>query len=830
MTIINTRVTLGVLSLCVFLLLLACGKPEPTPATPTPVPLTAAEILDLSRQQMAQVSALQVGMGVRLEDVEDDIVFVLWFEGSMELPDSAHGTIQLRTMWGGGELEFLMLGGESYLAALGDRSFEHLPPDSSVGDFLGLLRHLRAPVAAEPFSNLVREQDVTLSETQITFFDLEPEQDGPPSETQFYQLTFAPDLTDLEERYPGVKGLSGTLLIHRDSLLPYRLRLSCEGCPPLPFDGGEPVLEYVLGRFDEPVVIPGAQDQPNADDHGDEASVATSLVLGQEVDGTIGLDDDVDFFSFQAEAGRTYAIIAGSSRENFAANPTLYDTDGRSELELYESHGPWALQMLWNAPSTGTYYVAVDGRHGDVGRYVIAVAPLASTPDAVPLDLGQEFAGFIAFFGDVDFFSFQAEGGQTYQLDVGIPGRLDSIVTLYDSDGSDLVRSDDYAGRTLGSQIVWEAPSTGTYYVAVKGYDRDDLGYYTLTAKAAVSLVSVGPVIGMSDPTLSYIEKVKFQLTNASQSGDAVELPDWRTHPAYRGDPYDELFAIFTGPGPFVCNNPVVWSVGWPTGSGPMLGPGETVEITVERLETEVSCSEIVMRIEPTVGVMLMVRVKVPSDLTPVMELTAEVSTPWLSELNQEVPGETVVVEKEVIRTVEVPGETIVVEKEVIKTVEVPGETIVVAPTLAPASAPAPAAPVASSGEGEAPDTEYQNMITAVGTMMVDNRVPALPNPSALASGSGTGGCHTGTNDMTAFPDATSVAGSADKLADPNGAKYTAADKDGYILFGHDRTADGGSTSTRNYIIDVATASFCYQVTADGTMIQYTTAGVQTNP
>ena len=59
-----------------------------------------------------------------------------------------------------------------------------------------------------------------------------------------------------------------------------------------------------------------------------------------------------------------------------------------------------------------------------------------------------------------------------------------------------------------------------------------------------------------------------------------------------------------------------------------------------------------------------------------------------------EVPGETVVVEKEVvktieiekpveivkevIKTVEVPGETVVVEKEVVKTVEMPGETLIV--------------------------------------------------------------------------------------------------------------------------------------------------------
>ena len=37
-----------------------------------------------------------------------------------------------------------------------------------------------------------------------------------------------------------------------------------------------------------------------------------------------------------------------------------------------------------------------------------------------------------------------------------------------------------------------------------------------------------------------------------------------------------------------------------------------------------------------------------------------------------EVPGETIVVEKEVIKEVEVPGETVVVKEEVVKTVEVP--------------------------------------------------------------------------------------------------------------------------------------------------------------
>ena len=91
--------------------------------------------------------------------------------------------------------------------------------------------------------------------------------------------------------------------------------------------------------------------------------------------------------------------------------------------------------------------------------------------------------------------------------------------------------------------------------------------------------------------------------------------------------------------------------------------------------------------------------VEVPGE-TVVKEVIKEVQVPGETVVVKEevvkevmVPGETVVVEKvvtetvevpgetvtvEVVKTVEVPGETVVVEKEVVKTVEVPGETVVV--------------------------------------------------------------------------------------------------------------------------------------------------------
>ena len=111
---------------------------------------------------------------------------------------------------------------------------------------------------------------------------------------------------------------------------------------------------------------------------------------------------------------------------------------------------------------------------------------------------------------------------------------------------------------------------------------------------------------------------------------------------------------------------------------------GETVEVPGETVVVE---KEVIRTVEvpgETVVKEVVKEVQVPGETVVVKEVVTE---------TVEVPGETVVVEKEVVKTVEVPGETVtvevvkevmvpgetvVVEKEVVKTVEVPGETVVV--------------------------------------------------------------------------------------------------------------------------------------------------------
>ncbi|MFC1949213.1 type II secretion system protein [Chloroflexota bacterium] len=121
------------------------------------------------------------------------------------------------------------------------------------------------------------------------------------------------------------------------------------------------------------------------------------------------------------------------------------------------------------------------------------------------------------------------------------------------------------------------------------------------------------------------------------------------------------------------------------------------------------------------------------------------------------------------------------------------------------------------AGEDEAKDTELSNIQAAVHAMMVDNELAVLPNP--IASGSRT-------QNMGAFPDtsATAAAGAGDKDYDVEGDPYELLDRNGYVLYQHDRIADSdNATSLVNYVA-TATTTYWYWVDSSGTVTQEDTA------
>ena len=119
------------------------------------------------------------------------------------------------------------------------------------------------------------------------------------------------------------------------------------------------------------------------------------------------------------------------------------------------------------------------------------------------------------------------------------------------------------------------------------------------------------------------------------------------------------------------------------------------------------------------------------------------------------------------------------------------------------------------AGETEAQETELANIQAAVSSMMIDNELTLIPVPIAALSE---------TNDMTAFPDSTTAAGSANKLADTEGYAFVVAtDGDGYILFGHDRTGSGvppNLDQTDVNYVQTDTTAYWYSVDIYGTVSQ----------
>ena len=222
------------------------------------------------------------------------------------------------------------------------------------------------------------------------------------------------------------------------------------------------------------------------DDHGNSEGDATAIRVGADVLGTLDYDDDIDFFRFQALRGQVYRIyVARGTLDDSILE--LYDVDGSFLDSSLDRGGPFADGIYWEAPSNGERYVAVTGVFG-IGSYTLTVSladPIddhgnsggRATEITGPVDEeGAGARGAVDYDGDIDYFRFYATHGYSYQIDVALRTLDDSIVDLYDADGSLLDSNDNYGG-TFASRLHWEAPANGDFYVAVEGRG---IGTYTL--------------------------------------------------------------------------------------------------------------------------------------------------------------------------------------------------------------------------------------------------------------------------------------------------------------------------------------------------------------
>ena len=98
---------------------------------------------------------------------------------------------------------------------------------------------------------------------------------------------------------------------------------------------------------------------------------------------------------------------------------------------------------------------------------------------AMSVTVGEAVPGVVDYPGDIDVFAFDAQEGESYQIDVSLGTLGDSVLVLYDSEAALVGYNDDYGG-SLASRVFWTARSSGRYYAEVASLG-DGTGSYTLT-------------------------------------------------------------------------------------------------------------------------------------------------------------------------------------------------------------------------------------------------------------------------------------------------------------------------------------------------------------
>ena len=124
-----------------------------------------------------------------------------------------------------------------------------------------------------------------------------------------------------------------------------------------------------------------------SDDHSDSAPTATDISVGETVDGVIDYDFDLDFFEVEVGAGKDYQLRIDCVTMPFCA-VRQYESDGVTRgrhsatgvlgtgttLSGSPTIGNSTSEFV--APSSGVYYLAVDGPYGSVGSYRFSISEL----------------------------------------------------------------------------------------------------------------------------------------------------------------------------------------------------------------------------------------------------------------------------------------------------------------------------------------------------------------------------------------------------------------------------------------------------------------------
>ena len=229
-----------------------------------------------------------------------------------------------------------------------------------------------------------------------------------------------------------------------------------------------------------------------ADDHGNSPlSASPVLPDGSLLTACIENAGDMDYFLFEAVAGRTYRIETSHPSEDMDSILYLIDRDGESILAVDDdSAGETSARIVWTCPRAGVYFLMV--RHAQAtsgtGCYGVSVG-LVQLDDhgndrltASPIAVGVTISGFLEESGDTDVFVLNLTSGYEYTIEFSAqPEGGPLAVTAVANGSSEPVVVITSAGAAHTGVVPSSVPETLFLFVAADS--PGGAGSYALTVE-----------------------------------------------------------------------------------------------------------------------------------------------------------------------------------------------------------------------------------------------------------------------------------------------------------------------------------------------------------
>jgi Ca2+-binding RTX toxin-like protein len=265
-------------------------------------------------------------------------------------------------------------------------------------------------------------------------------------------------------------------------------------------DGDTNWADWLIGTDVDPSTI--------ASTIAGDVTTTAELVVGTQTTSAIDFAGDRDWFRVELTDGQTYQIIAAGTGPFVSALDTtirLYNADG-TLITLDSDGGVFdAAQLTFTAFGDQTFFVEVDASGSATGSYTLdaevfdrgvdAIANGISANPVIVVD-GADGTGRIDYNTDEDWFAVELVAGQNYLFELngtGVQSLNDAYLTIHAEDGAIITFNDD-GGSGLNSRLVYQATSTGTYYLAAQGFTGnsvDAFGDFTLSASTTTETSSL---------------------------------------------------------------------------------------------------------------------------------------------------------------------------------------------------------------------------------------------------------------------------------------------------------------------------------------------------